>query len=951
MRMTAALFCALVASVAGGAEYTWKTAVDGLWQDSVKWTATGGTTYPGGADTAKFCTGVYTISSDADISLYILTCASGSAPTPKRPVLDLCGHTLTGTYTNNWAFTIAGSVSQNLNLIPADSSVEFRNGTFNIPLFYMGYAGGTSSGGMIIGTGAVLTANISYWNSATRVIVKDGGVWNVTGNITMQQHSSLADYGFLCVTGLNSRISMVGKDLSIRGNYSGLYALDGGRIDVRHVKIGDYVNSSSGTADSDDTFVDVRNGIVALSGNLTMGWNFETNCYPRLSFRGGDALLAVTNAGAGTVTVYNGLGATLEFDLADGAFTNAAGNVRAPFRMRTLTLANRVNASWKNWGETKVRVKGFQWMYDHPDSTLPLIELETANAAALEQLAATLEYPGFPGVMFTNTPALAVSPDGRTLSLITPGVHVEPTPPTFTAAAAPAATEGDMAFTVNVEYYGAFSDHATSVDLLYGTAPDYSDAVAVRLADRIDLPVPVSTNVSVSGFLQDTLYYAKMIMANEQGLAATNELTFTSGGFAEVFNWKTAADGIWQNVASWTSTNATFTEQATWPRGEDTIKSFRPGTYTVTFNADAQVRIVTYDSFSSGLLTLDLNGHTLDVTQTGDGDTQALFISGWKTQKFDFEYPAGTVEVRGGTLNMPHAGILLANAGADAQAGLVLNGTVFNGDLSYWDNGSRMWVKGGSVWTPLRRDISMMNHSAGSGFAFLCVTGANSRVAAASKTLTVRGNCSGLYVMDGGTVESGALRVGGSSFAYFGSPASSNTFVDIRDGTVDARGNVDFGWADNTNCAPHLILTGTQALFKNTVTAGSIFNLYENLGARIDFNVPTNGYADTNGLPRAPLQVNKFAFKARTAGYTDWGGTRIRIAAKAWMKANPKAVIPLVKLTTADEAALLTLKGYVEFTDVSVSGYPNYTPVVLSEDYTELRLVAPPRSGLTISLR
>lgn len=815
----------------------------------------------------------------------------------------------------------------------------------------MGYAGGVSSGGMIVGTGAVMTAAISYWNSATRVIVKDGGNWNVTGNITMQAHSSLADYGFLCVTDRNSRISMTGKNLSIRGNYSGLYALDGGRINVQSLKIGDYVTSSSGTADSEDTFVDIRNGAVELTGNLTVGWNYETNCFPRLSFRGGDSLLAVTNASAGAVTVYNGLGTTFEFDLADGAFTNGAGSVRAPFRMRTLTLANRTDANWKNWGGTKIRVKGFEWMFGHPDSILPLLDLETANAAALEQLAATLEYPGFPDVMFTNTPALAVSPDGRILSIITPGVHQTPTPPSFTAAAAPAAKEGDMAFTVNVDYYGAFSDYASSVDLLYSTVPDYAGAVTVRLADRIDLPVPVSTNVMVSGFPQHTVHYAKMIVANEQGLATTNELTFTSGGFAEIFTWKTAANGVWQDIASWASTNATFTEQPTWPRGEDTVKSFPAGTYTVTLNADTQVRALTTDSFNSGLLTLDLNGHTLDVTKTGDGDTMALFISGWKTQKFDFEYPAGTVEFRNGTLNMPHAGILLANAGADAQAGLVLNGTVFNGDLSYWDNGSRVWVKGGSVWTPQRREISMMNHSAGSGFAFLCVTGANSRVASPSKTLTVRGNCSGLYVMDGGTVESATLRVGYSSFAWFGSPASSNTFVDIRDGTVDVRGDVEFGWPDNTNCAPHLIFTGSQALFQNNVNTTKVFNLYENLGALIEFNVPTNGYAGADGLPRAPLQVNRFVFKARTAGFTDWGATRIRIAAKAWMKANPKAVIPLVKLTEPDEAALLTLKGYVEFTDVSVSGYPDYTPVVLSEDHTELRLAAPPRRGITISLR
>lgn len=83
MRRTAALFCAMVAVAAGGAEtYTWATAVNGLWQDTTKWT--GGTTYPGETDTAKFCTGAYMISSDADVPLYRITCDYGSAATPKK---------------------------------------------------------------------------------------------------------------------------------------------------------------------------------------------------------------------------------------------------------------------------------------------------------------------------------------------------------------------------------------------------------------------------------------------------------------------------------------------------------------------------------------------------------------------------------------------------------------------------------------------------------------------------------------------------------------------------------------------------------------------------------------------------------------------------------------------------------------------------------------------------
>lgn len=736
-------------------------------------------------------------------------------------------------------------------------------------------------------------------------------------------------YGCIVVTGEGSLLSMKTetgtRSLDIRGNRAGLYVTDGGLVtNCANVYVGHEPTkpNCADTAASDDTFIELNNGRVYAVTDVNFGWTADVKCYPRLQIRGGDSFIR-----AGNDFIFRGnLGGRMIFDFSDGIFTNEVGELRAPVNAKTM---KPYSAGDYAYGQTAIVIRGFDALREHGGEDLPLIE-QSADNTNMERMLDWLSLADFPEEYFEGVPYLFLTDDKKILMLHVPEVR-DDTPIDFTASVAPSVVTSNMTFTITLASYGGVAKSAT-VAALIGEEADFSDAVEhVLLDDVADAPTWTKT-ADVGTFPQHKPYFARVILTNNKGDAATNDLAFTSGGYPESFKWTSVQNGSWQDVTKWTCTDQSFIDEPTCPHAEDTIagqNAFPNGTYTVSFADDAAVKGL---GSIYGKPTFDLGGHRFDIV-----GGSVMFDSWYGYKKHDDTQPLATVTFKNGTLSSSVGFSLGAPGNAKHHAGLVLDNCAFAGSISFWCNESRVWVQNGSVWT-LTGDLTMNKHTVGEPWAQLKVKGAGSKIVSTDKSVIVRGNCAGMFIEDGGVVDVNTFSIGYSADGVtVGDLASTNTLVSVNNGTIKAAA-VNLGWMADTQICPQLVLRGASSAVR---VAGKL-TIYEKHGTRLCFEVPETGYADV------PVKAQNIDFKTRSG--TDYGPLRVEITAKRWLRANRGRSQPLVTLMEANPTALTTLANALQLTDVSPSRYPGAELLTVSDDGKTLSLNSP-NQGIVLIVR
>ncbi len=940
------IFCTLIVFSAITAvradRHDWKAAVSGNWSVLSNWNPAA---LPETTDSIRYgALGTFTITNDtaADITVSKIDQSNMPGASERRVMaVDMQGRKLTLTVPNSSSIFVSGYYyyKSTLDMDTPACTYEFRNGTFDFSSGYifLGNSGMEADGGLILSGGATLNAYVFHWNDSSRVFVKEGSVWNwskSTADLGFQSGAWHRGFAFLCVTGENSRVEMNGRSISVNNDDSGVFLLDGGTLNCQNFTVGTGSHGSNG-------FVQVRSGTLnAQSFNL--GSANLTAYKPTLTLAGETALVAVTNTAAtASFTCYARTGATIAFDIpADGYRTN--GVARAPLLIDNLAFNTTRSTSYPDNGATSLRIACMAWAAANPSNTIPLVSIRKSGGdkTDLETLTNGFVFVDVPASVIAagNAPVLSIDEGGTTLSITAPAsMGEDPTPPEFTVASADSVVNGVRDITLTINTYGYLSTRATLVELTYATNETFTGSVVTNLSTLIDAATPCSVMFQLPGCIQRQHYWCRLRVVNDNDLETTVPFEFTDEGWLETYVWASAADGHWDTLANWKTGGVTPTER---PRGEDTLNNFPAGTYTVTLDSDAE--ICNIGSFTAGTLaaprvyTFDLNGKTFRTTKVSQTVTG---LSG--TCPYSQTTPmSGQLVFRNGTFN---ASISTSPSSFEDAELRVTDGAVVS--LKFVMNGAaRLVVDNGGVFLPQDNLTLNANNNPLKTYGLIRVSGAGSKYGNWAD-LNVGGTHSAVIAENGGTVAAGNLIIGGNRNTP--TAACSNGVARADNGLIELTGGLNLGSTNAACYKPGLRVTGTNGLVR-AIGAGKVSSIYENIGATIAFEIPAEGFSDTNGTARAPIHLNAIQSVARLAGLADFGATTLEITARDWVKASPKETIKLVELVTANAAVLTNLKNAAVFTDTNGKTCPVLS---VSGDGKVLSATAPVWPGFVVFLQ
>lgn len=508
-----------------------------------------------------------------------------------------------------------------------------------------------------------------------------------------------------------------------------------------------------------------------------------------------------------------------------------------------------------------------------------------------------------------NAPVLSIDEGGTTLSITAPAsVGTDPTPPEFTVDSSHSGVNGIRDISLTINTYGYLSTKATLVELTVATNETFAGSVVVtNLSTLIDAPTPYSATFQLPECIQRQHYWCLLRVVNDQTLDNTVPFEFTDEGWQESFVWATATDGHWDTLANWKTSGVTPTEL---PHGEDALSSFPAGSYTVTLDSDSEIRNL--GTFSAGTLatpkvyTFDLNGKTLRTTKVSQGVTGF-----YGTCPYSLTTPmSGQLIFKNGTFN---ASISTSTSGFEDTEFHVTDGAVAS--LKFVMNGAaRLVVDKGGVFWPKDHLTLNVNNNPLKTYGLIRANGAGSMVCCGTYEIHIGGTHSAVIAENGGTVTAGNFFIG--SNRNTATAPCSNCVARADNGMIELSAGLNLGKANAECYKPELRISGTNGHVQ-AIGSGKTSSIYENIGATIAFEIPAQGFSDTNGIARAPLYLNELQSVARGAGLADFGATTLEITARDWVRANPKATIKLIELVTANAAELTNLMNAAVFTDTT----------------------------------
>lgn len=421
-----AMVAAFALETAWATDFTWKSAVDGDWEDPTKWSGGAGTDYPDDtSDTVTFASGSYTVTLNEN-----LTVGSFGQIGRADVVIELGGHTLTVNQTSNGRLYDGYTTA----LFPVTyKTPTFRNGTLTFTGgsgFALGYNGNSNAGGFTL-DGATSNLRLVYNQvyGPPRIVLKNGAVWNVPTSLFYQYNQKAGSgdaHGFVLVTGAGTKLdfSNGGSDYGAVFNEKegGLFVQDGGEADFIHASVGGSHRDGAQQNFSTNSFIEVSNATVSVSKSLILGGYYH-NAFvehdkqfgPTIRVKGVNPSMTVGE----NLYVYDGVAAKFEYHVP------SEGWASAPIQAKALTVAAR-NADYTYSGTTTNMIWAFDWMVNHPKETVTLMELENPNAAALADFAAHAVVADYDESVFKSEPSVTVSPDGTRLLLTAPRIKLPP---------------------------------------------------------------------------------------------------------------------------------------------------------------------------------------------------------------------------------------------------------------------------------------------------------------------------------------------------------------------------------------------------------------------------------------------------------------------------------------------------------------------------------------------
>lgn len=971
--------------------FEWKAAVsDGYWDVSDNWQSSSGGC-PGAADTVKLAAGstTMTLRDDVEVLKFAEYQAGRDDANPSIPVINL----------NGSALRVAATSGQPLY---AASTEPYAVRDLNMPYTYIAFRDGTldcsTAPGLImgwcshdIGSGGFLFDNVRFtgkvadlgWQGCSRITLRNGTVWVNLSQIRTSagpSHKIGQPFPYLCVTGENTKLVSPEYDILVAGDRGDLYVLDGGEIETRDLRVG-------ATSRSVDVRARIENGTALVRGDLWLGTDdceSKSDYAPlwpaghgsQLIIAGQYGRVVVTNENA-TFRIFENTGSALSFELPTNGFADETGAQRAPLLISGVTSVPRPGSDEPgyvaDYGETRLVLKAGDWSREHPNETQVLIHSVTAAHDAYARLIAHASFSDIPQSVVDagQAPSLSVSGDGKDLCLTAPDIDVEPV---LSGSAAAAQTVGCVDVTVNVLSYGFGASSAVRLELVYSESEDFSTFVTTNLlagTSPVTESVPFSLSFAIPGWPQHRDYFAKVVLENEKGgRGETAVFRFETNGFAEILYWSEARDGNWEDVGRWTLDSASGVVSESRPGREDhvVLQPQHSGAFAVKLSADREVDTFcgTFASCVCQPVTVDADGHRFTShglnPREGAGYSYSYVFADasrrddWITAEGDYRLPSACLTLANGDFSFPFKdsysgayGFVLGRNGAWGNGALCVSHATFTGDVRNWNTGSSVHLTDGGVWTP-HRELLIPNHSAILRGGCLRVSGEGSKLDMPDYDLTFRTDRLGVYVLDGGRINANGFAIGGrtdkiESADKTAIESSEDTFAVVRDGTVSLGGSLTVGWSASNKCSPRLLIAGPRA----RIDARGALIIYENLGAKIQFEVPTNGYVTAAGESQAPLNVASVSLVARDTEFENYGATRIEIGMKGWMKAHPAATQALLTLSDPDPTALTALKDRCLVVDTRLPS--GFEPVTVSDDGKRLLLNAPPRQGLVLFVK
>ena len=920
--MKAILFCIMLAtgfgpSLLAGTTYAWKTAADGSWSEPANWGSV--SACPGDDVTDKVdgnVAGTYTMTLDADVMVAMLKDMNNGIKT-----IDLGGKVLTVTGAgSNGLYLNHGYGPSSFGDMSYSSAAIFKNGTLTVGAVQLGY--GNLNGRAVLDLSDVtFNSRISSWNLA-RVIVRDGSVWNPTGDTTIEAGTAAAyfKYPFLCVTGETSRVEAMSRDLTVGSEEGALFVRDGARATYRNVNVGT-------TAKSINCAVVIDDATLAVSNVLSLGTSEQ------VAAKGSRLVVAGPHGyvRAEGLALYENTGASVELTVPTAGFTDASGIARAPISAGVLSAVIRDEAA-EDFGATQLKLTCATWANANPGAVVSLIRLDEPAADILQVLKSNVRWTDYSpeAIAAGLVPALAVSADGCGLVMTAPTPYYKPT---FTVSTAVGQTTGAKTVKVLLQGYGYGSDSVTAVECTYADNADLVGAMTTNFLAGlapVEGELPLGLDYQLQGaFAQHVRYWARVRVTNANSLFDDVLVEFRGDGQSETLKWGVAENGNWQDSSRWLLSSGAAA--STWPGAEDAVDGNVAGNFTIRLQEDAAVS--KWKDDKEGLRVLDLNGYALAVS--GEGANGFYINQGASPSgPLDRAYSSATV-VRDGTLTI--GAIQLGFGNTSAKAMLDLSNVALTTRVSSWNN-ARMVLRDGSIWT-VTRETMLESGVTGKDFSYpyLCVTGAASRVVADARDLTVGSVEGGLYLQDGAEASYKNVLVGTTA-------KSLGCLVSVEDSLLRVGTELRLGSADQLAAkGSRLVLAGRRA----RVEAATL-TVCGKAGTSIEVTVPAGGFSDVDGAARAAIAADGLSFPSRDASDAE---TQLKIAMKDWMKAHPGESVDLIELKTADPSALETLKSLAVFSDVDPARYPGHAFLTVSADGTRLVLNAPALRGLMILFR
>lgn len=424
-KFCAVLVAAFALEAAWAVGYTWKSAVDGDWEDPSKWSGGDGTDYPDDAsDTVTFSSGSYTVTLNEN-----LTVGSFGSIARADVVIELGGHTLTVNQTSNGRLYDGYTTA----LFPTTyRTPTFRNGTLTFTGgsgFALGLNGNSNAGGFTL-DGATSNLKLVYNQvyGPPRIVLKNGAVWNVPSFFYQysQKAGSGDAHGFVLVTGAGTKLDLSNAGstygMVFNQNEGGLFVQDSGEADFIHASVGGSHRDGAQQSFSTNSFIEVSNATVSVGKSLVLGGYYQASITehdkqfgPTIRVKGMNPSVTVGE----NLYVYDGVAAKFEYHVP------SEGWASAPIQAKALTVAAR-NADYTYSGTTTNMIWAAEWMANHPKETVALMELETPNAAALADFAAHSVVADYDESVFGSEPSVTASPDGTRLLLTAPSLRIPP---------------------------------------------------------------------------------------------------------------------------------------------------------------------------------------------------------------------------------------------------------------------------------------------------------------------------------------------------------------------------------------------------------------------------------------------------------------------------------------------------------------------------------------------